>query len=204
MTDEYESWKESKLQSTGQAHPDDWKEYKDSSMDWGQSFDDMDGVDWADHMGGPDDDEIEKHYENIAQQYEDEEYEEQIDFRDEYFEEEETDEETRNEHVSRIEEIIEWLAGSKLARRFRSREDFFVLKGPHVRLKDGSVIDLLDWLFEEGLKGGYDISGYRIIYSKYGSEYGEKLSFFKIFDAPFEPLSKANKVARFEYDDIPL
>lgn len=72
MTDEYESWMESQLQSTGQAHSDDWKEYKESSEDWGRSFDDMDGGDWANQMGGPDDDEIEWYYENIPQTYEEE------------------------------------------------------------------------------------------------------------------------------------
>lgn len=174
-----------------------------SNEDWSCSFDDLDGSDWANHMGGPDDDEIERYYENIAQTYE-EEYEEPLSYCEEDFEKEEMDEETNNESASRMEEIVEWLAESKLARKFRNKEGFFVPKGPHVRLKDGSIVDLMDWLFDEGVKGGAAVAGYSVVYSKPGSEYGEKLSFFKIIvDAPFLPISKGEKETEFD-DDIPF
>ncbi len=203
MADEYESWKEAQLQSTGQAHPDDWKEHKELSEDWGQSFDDMDGVDWANYMGGPDDDEIERYYEDIAQTYEEEYHDDPIDYEEE-FEKAEMDEETNNKSVSRMEEIVDWLSESKLARKFRNKEGFFVPKGPHVRLKNGSIVDLLDWLFDEGIKGGVAVAGYSVVYSKPESKYGEKVSFFKIIiDAPFSPVSKANEETKFD-DDIPF
>lgn len=199
MTSEYKSWKESKLQSTGQAHPDDWREYRESSEDWARSFDDMDGADWADYMGGPDDDEIESYYEGQ------EEFEGPLDHVEENFGEEDTSEEANHWSVSRMKEIVEWLADSKLARKFRNREGFFVPKGPCVRLKDGSVVDLLNWLFEEGIKGGVAIAGYSVVYSKPNSGYGEKLSFFTtIVEAPFEPPSKAIQEMDFEDDDIPF
>ena len=154
-------------------------------------------------MGGPDDDEIERYYENIDQTYE-EEYEEPFIYCEEDVEEEETDEETSNESVSRMEEIVEWLSDSKLARKFGNKEGFFVPKGPHVRLKDGSIVDLLDWLFEEGIKGGTAVAGYSVVYSRSGSEYAEKLSFLKIIvDAPFSPISKVEEETEFD-DDIPF
>ncbi len=43
--------------------------------DWSQSFDDMDAADWENYMGGPDDDEIDRYYENyenLDQAYEEE------------------------------------------------------------------------------------------------------------------------------------
>ena len=133
-----------------------------------------------------------------------EEYEEPLNYCEEDFEEEEMDEETNDESVSRMEEIVQWLSESKLAIKFRNKEGFFVPKGPHVRLKDGGIVDLLDWLFNEGVKGGATAAGYSVVYSKPGSEYGEKLSFFKIIvDAPFSPASNVEGEIEFD-DDIPF
>lgn len=177
---------------------------EDKYEDWGESFDDKDSADWEDYLGGPDDDEIERYYENIANTYEDEYYEEPLDYGEEDCEEEETDEKTKNDSASRMEEIVEWLSESKLARKFSSREGFFVPKGPHVRLNDGSIVDLLEWLSDEGIKGGTAVAGYSVVYSKPENEYGEKLSFFKIIiDAPFSPASKGKKGSEFD-DDIPF
>ncbi len=186
-------------------HKENWEEQLEATEDWGESFDDRDGSDWADHMGGPDDDEIERRYEDMCQAY-DEEYEEAAsNFLAEDFEENDMDEDAENGPASRIEEIVEWLSDSKLARKFQNKEGFYVLKGPNVRFKDGSVIDLIDWLLEEEIKGGTSVAGYSIVYSQPGSEYGEKLSFFKIIvDAPFEPPSRLNQEDNSGDDDIPF
>jgi hypothetical protein len=177
---------------------------KESSEDWGQSFDDMDGVDWANHMGGPDDDEIERYYDNVVHTYEEEHYSDPLGYDEEGYEEQEMDEEESEYSISRMEEVVEWLSVSKLAKKFRSKEGFFVPKGPHVRLTDGNVIDLIEWLFKEGIKGGVAVGGYSVVYSKSGSEYGEKLSFFKIVvDAPFSLLSKEDEVTALD-DEIPF
>ena len=45
---------------------------------------------------------------------------------------------------------------------------------------------MFEWLFAEGIKEGQSISGYNLVYTKPGGQYGEKLSFFKIIiEAPF-------------------
>ena len=100
-------------------------------------------------------------------------------------------------------EIVEWVAESKLAIKFKSKQGFFIPKGPHVRLQDGSIIDLLSWLFNEGIKGGVSVAGYSIVYTPPDSKYGEKLSFFTIIvDAPFMSISKNDN--EHGYDDIPF
>jgi len=43
----------------------DDEDYSDAFEDWGQTFDDMDSADWNDYLGGPDDDQIEEHYESM-------------------------------------------------------------------------------------------------------------------------------------------
>ena len=106
---------------------------------------------------------------------------------------------------SRTEEIVEWLAESKLANEFRNGEmGFFVSKGPQVRLKDGAVLDLLEWLFTEGVEDSKVISGYSISYSGSDSAHGEKLSFSKVtVDAPFS-LSQNGEEGDDLDDDIPF
>ena len=176
----------------------------DRYEDWGCSFDDQGPEFWEDYYGGPDDSVIESYYESYVQNYEEEYYEEPLEHEEENFVRQTMDEEESEGTVSRTKEIVKWLSESKLARRFRNREGFFVPKGPHVRLKDGSIVDLIEWLLEEGIKGGAAVAGYSIIYSKPGSEYGEKLSFFKIIvDAPFLSLSKENEETGLD-DDIPF
>lgn len=176
-----------------------------STPDWGCSFDDNDSAYWETYMGGPDDVDIDAYYDNFEQ--------------DDYFEYEETEEaavdnEDANDdegttlHVNaeRQKDIVNWLSTSKLARRFKNREGFFVPRGPHVKLKDGEIVDLLDWLFEEGIKGGIAVAGYSVIYNKPGTKFGETLSFFKIVvEAPFARSGndKNEKNSAFD-DDIPF
>ena len=157
--------------------------------DWSESLDDMEPGDWEDHFGGPDDKEFElmdkyQEYENIeVDSFEldrvNKPYANNIDSG-----------QKSNQNVTREEEIINWLISSKLSINFKNNKGFFVPKGPHVRLANGSVVDLLEWLVEEGIKGGKAISGYSIAYTEPGGKYGEKLSFFKIvLDTPFSPKS---------------
>jgi hypothetical protein len=82
-----------------------------------------------------------------------------------------------------------WLENSELARRFKNSNGFFVPKGSHVHLMDDSIVDLLNWLDAEGIKGGKTISNYSIVYTAPDGRDGEKLSFHKIIivEAPFSP-----------------
>lgn len=245
---------------------DDDREFRE---DWGQSFDDMDGGDWADYMGGPDDDEIEgnqsldddrwldyeeaeyeREQEHIGRElerrnrsldndrwldYGEAEYEpeqERIEeasreiehdrfledwdqsfnniedggFQDAAWDEEYVDQpleyegeyetqgaldQKRKEFLSRMEEIVIWLSESSLIEKFSDKDGFFILRGHHIRLRDGSVVDLFNWLSEEGIKGGIAVAGYSIMHAR--SDNGIGLSFVKIIDAPFMPFMPLRK-----------
>ena len=176
----------------------------DGCEDWGDLFDDQDSEYWENYLSGPDDDQLESYYESFDESYGEEDYDEPVGDPEEEWGDDDMDEEEGEKDASRKEEIVEWLSCSELARPFRSGDGFFIPKGPHVRLKDGSVLDLIDWLFHEGIKGGVAVAGYSVVYSKPGSKYGEKLSFLKIvIDAPFSPKNESVDIRDLE-DDIPF
>ncbi len=85
-------------------------------------------------------------------------------------------------------EIIKWLESSEFAKKLKSADGFFILRGYQIKLRDGSVSDILDWLFKEGLKGRKSISDYSTSYTKPGGFYCEKLTFFKN-----DPINKDEK-----------
>jgi len=162
----------------------------DEYEDWGESFDDKESSDWEDYLGGPDDEEIESRFEREMESTREKNSERESErYDEENFEIEVSDEEIENEQASRMEEIVEWLSGSKLASKLIAKDGFFVSKGPYVRLKGGNTVDLIEWLLNEGIKGGVAVAGYSVVSSKLESGYGERLSFFRIIiDAPFSPV----------------
>lgn len=175
--------------------------------DWSQSLDDMDSGDWEKHLGGPDEDTIEKFYEKKSEETEPGDFEmEKTDF--------EVFEEYYDNGSSRQKEIIAWLENSILARRFTNSNSFFVPRGSHVHLMDGSIVDLLDWLDAEGIKGGRTIANYSIVYTAPDGRDGEKLSFYKIIiiEAPFSPdiddephdVTDTDGPSKLGKDDIPF
>jgi hypothetical protein len=90
--------------------------------------------------------------------------------------------------MDRQTEILRWLVTSKLAIPLRHGRGFFVLRGPRVRLTDGTLWDALEWLQAEGFGVGLALDGYNVAYTPPGGEYAEKLTFFEmqpICDAPF-------------------
>ena len=97
-----------------------------------------------------------------------------------------------------------------MAISFKNHRGFFVPKGPQVELSDGSVVDLLEWLDEEGITKAKTISDYNIEYTEPESEYGEKLSFFKMnknvkVKAPFFPKSNtSDDSSKIDDDNIPF
>lgn len=107
---------------------------------------------------------------------------------------------------SRVDEIIDWLSESALARRYVRGEGFYVASGPIVRLADGDSLDLLEWLVEEGINGEVTTARYTVTYFGPDSEHGERMSFLKaaVVDAPFSRLpSEEYSVVTLE-DDIPF
>lgn len=90
--------------------------------------------------------------------------------------------------MTRPTEILRWLATSSLAIPLRHGRGFFVRRGPQVRLADGTLLDVLDWLHAEGFQNGLTLEGYNVAYTAPGGEYAEKLTFFEVqmvCDVPF-------------------
>ena len=90
--------------------------------------------------------------------------------------------------MNRSTEILRWLSASSLALPLRHGRGFFVLRGPQVRLADGTILDALDWLRAEGIWVGATLDGYGVAYTPPGGEYAEKLTFFvvqTVYDVPF-------------------
>ena len=96
--------------------------------------------------------------------------------------------------------IVDWLSESEMAIKFQNSNGFLVYRGPLLRMKNGRIVDLLDWLYEEGIKNGAVVAEYNVVYSAPESAFGEKLSFYKnIIDAPFVPLSAL--LEEMDYDN---
>ncbi len=172
-------------------------------FDWGEQFDDLDAEYRDDYLGGPDDD----HFEPQFDAAEDEVcFEEEPDFST--FDDVDPDEPgvhsrdgdpeivTPAPHQRPIPEsgsaedrktaIIHWLAGSTVSRALRTGDGFFVSRGMHGRRIDGSVVEILDWLREEGIVAGVAVGGYRLSYTPPGGPYREKLTFFRVVErTPF-------------------
>ena len=102
--------------------------------------------------------------------------------------------------------IIDWLCSSILAKKIKSREGFFVTKGPQVCLRDGEPRDLFEWLFSEGIEDKCMIGSFSVYYTKPGGHCGERFSFFKdVIKAPFDTLpDKSNPDPSFYDEDIPF
>ena len=160
--------------------------------DWGDSKDDWEPSDWEDYLGGPGDDILEmRDQDNNISGDSDEPRDAKI---EQFTTNGKQFDKSHEKVAARKEEIVCWLESSKLAIRFRNGKGFFVPKGPHLSLNDNHVVDLFEWLNQEGIKGGKTISGYRIVYTEPESKYGEKLSFFKIVvDTPFSEMQDLPK-----------
>ncbi len=172
----------------------------ESYEDWGCCLDDQSSEYWEDYLGGPDEDEIERYYDNITLDAVDETtgiYDQELTLQD-------RDNNEGDEATLRVEDIVHWLSKSKLATKLQNNEGFCVNKGPNVRLRDGSIIDLVEWLYAEGIKGGVSTAGYNIISNTNNHGYVVTISFIKIIiDTPFFPLQKTNDSNEFD-TEIPF
>jgi len=92
--------------------------------------------------------------------------------------------------MDRQTEILRWLVASHLAVPLRHGRGFFVLRGPRVRLTDGTLLDALDWLRAEGFGAGLTLEGYSVAYTPPGGEYAEKITFFAVQTVVDVPFSK--------------
>lgn len=106
--------------------------------------------------------------------------------------------------ITRQNAIIDWLSSSRLAIRLKTKEGFFIAKGPQVRLQDGVSRDLFEWLASEGIEDHRVIGSFCISHTSPDSKHGERLSFFKeVIEAPFNPLKKQTGI-ELDDDDIPF
>jgi len=180
------------------------KPYSEIYQDWGDIGDDLNSDEWA--SGGPPSADAPEYDVDEAEDYEPEDDQSDYDCSDDdnaVDGDEDADEASEESmETCRIEEIITWLAGSRLARKFRSGGGFFVPSALRVRFPDGRIQDVLEWLGNEGIVGGVCMGGYSIVYTPPESIYGEKLSFFEvIYDTPFSP--SKGECCDFD-DDIPF
>lgn len=152
--------------------------------DWSESLDDLTSEYWDAYLGGPDDDHFEPDTTLL-----DEPCCEDDGQAPSLPEEEGCDEPMHaesNTSEARRKAIVQWLSTSRLARPLRSADGFFVLRGMYGRLADGTVVDVLEWLFEEDLLHGTVAGDYSLAYTAPGERYREKLTFFRIVETiPF-------------------
>ncbi|TLD42801.1 MAG: hypothetical protein JETT_0935 [Candidatus Jettenia ecosi] len=163
--------------------------------------------DWEDHFGGTDEDIMEKDYERLVK----DSYQENdsIDIKHIPYNVEEDNHNTNEAEspMSIQRKIVSWISKSKLAKvfTFRDGKGFFVTKGSSVQLKDGTVIEVIEWLFKNGICGGQTINNYNIVYTKPGGKYVEKLTFFRIIvNAPFFSTERENNDIKEHYNNISL
>lgn len=163
--------------------------------DWGDDFDDMDGADFEDMFGGPDDeneDEEEIDYEDWNKNEQDDDSEEG-DF-DNY---EKGDDEDHCYDTARQNEIVNWLITSNHAIKLKKREGYYLSRGQHIRISDGSTVEMFKWLYEEGIKNGIVLEEYSVFH-KINSDV---IIFFKIIDDPFV---QEYEEPPFNDEDIPF
>ncbi len=86
-------------------------------------------------------------------------------------------------------EIFQWLAKSSLAEKRRGAPNsFLVQKGGLVKLRDGTVVEVIDWLTQEGITEGLLI-GEHIVSHKLRTEKEDEVLIFlkkRSIEAPFE------------------
>jgi len=107
---------------------------EDECEDWGKTFDDKDGSDWEDYLGGPDDDEIEGYCQDIVQTYEEDAEEVEIIDEAKFAP---TMEQRDNDRWTRAEEAI-------LVRGFRDNLGIPELGKRHLRSRTSIINKLLD------------------------------------------------------------
>ena len=92
-----------------------------------------------------------------------------------------------SQQMTRVEKIVEWLSTQKdLVGPLSSSPGFFVTKGKIIRLKNGTEVEVFDWLNNEGIIDGKRIFGYKVKLLPAKDQYEERLIFFKeVIDAPF-------------------
>ncbi len=77
-------------------------------------------------------------------------------------------------------DIVNWLSTSVLSKQLKNGKGFYINRGSFVRLisADRSV-DILEWLFLEGIKGCDQLIGdYIVVYYEQSGRYKEKLTFY--------------------------
>ena len=139
-------------------------DYYDSNRDedWSDDFNDRDSDDWEEHYSISERDEVElenQMYDIVGEEgYDDESGFYSEDDSDDFHE----DDENEIGQKKYLESIIKWLEKSDLIKSFLNRSGFFVFRGHLVRLEDNEVVELMDWLLDEGIAEKNKIGKYEI------------------------------------------
>lgn len=96
---------------------------------------------------------------------------------------------------NRKEGIVRWLAASKFALSTESVAGFCVVQGSQIRLRDGRLYELVEWLQLEGIVPGESIAGYEISVISPGDAPWQQLLFSS---APLDRLTKVEMVGPWD------
>ncbi len=179
------------------------KKYCSDQEDWGNSFDDMDSGNWENYLGGPEDsffesqesDAVEKiaefdcDLEDLPRQIKEFSALMEGNF---YFTEgpvettsQKEDEERMANNINHQLHIIEWLETSTLITKIPRLNGFYITKmAARIRLANGSMIELMDWLSREGMTNKKVIKNYQVIFLQGPIEGQELIMFIKLNEIP--------------------
>lgn len=159
--------------------------YPSNQSDLGDDLDDRDSLYWEEHLGGPDDVDIEAREVEYVFGGLDESFEFEGNSVNNDSDETESHE-LESGNRERNDQILDWLGSSNLVHPFSNGQGFLVPRGPHVKLEDGSVADLIDWLVAQGFGSGCHVAGFSVVRTRNGTGFEEGLSFSKtVVDSPF-------------------
>jgi len=213
MPNEYEQWMNSRLDACGVVSYEEWRDHLNIREDWGDSVDDMDGSDWGDLMSGPDDDE--QSFEYSEGMFSDAWDMECMDVDDPTVSVTGQSDTTNGlqdtlegmpGNSMRHSAIIKWLENPEVSLRHPLRAGFFIDCNYMVRLQDGTIENILDWLDSEGIEDGAELENY--VVELKDDDQGFRLCFYRILDAPFQPLYEDKSdppIDDFDdFDDVPF
>lgn len=186
-----------------------WRTPDDDFDDWGDSFDDKDPEYWNELYSGPDDEEIESFYETQAEvdENENEEEDEELEYQMERIwnakKLNSVDCEPVDEEIYlKTNEIIKWLESSDISKIRPNGLGFFVPKGLLLKLADGTRVEIIDWLDEEGISEGGFFENYCVVENRSCKQELQGYDFFKIIDAPFRAKEIEGELPLDFIDDI--
>ena len=68
--------------------------------------------------------------------------------------------------TKRQEDIVNWLSSSKYIVALQDNKGFYISGQTKGRLKDGRIVNVIDWLYWQGIKNGRKRLQYRLRYDR--------------------------------------